>query len=523
MIASRSWKFIIAIVAITFATFSPVLLNDFVAWDDPQSIVEHPGINPSSLDAVVRFWNPSEPQAGLYVPLTYTTWAAIGSFARDSAGILHAWPFHLASLIAHCISAVLVFVILRRLIERDWPAFFGALLFALHPLQVESVAWASGLKDVLAGCFALAAIALHLRSRVIASSVCFALAMLAKPSAASALPIAVIIDLLILRRPAKRTALSLIPWVVIAPLLLIIARSAQTTEYVQPVSLLHRPLVAIDALAFYLIKLVAPLALGTDYGRSPASVINVRVTLAFAIVALVAIAIITCRSRKLIAASLILIAGLIFNLGLVPFQFQLYSTVADHYMYLAMLGPALAIAHKLTRLPHRVSLPIAAGVCAILSALSIVQTLVWRDSVTLFTHSVAINPRSAGSHNNLGRALGERGNLDGAARHFEAALTIQSGTPAAHRNLAFVQFRRGNLDAAIDQLKQAIQLMEQNRENVASDRADLVRWLAMRDRWPEVVEELERAHQQNPTHPDITRMLDEARQRAGATTAPIFP
>ncbi|MBC8107431.1 MAG: tetratricopeptide repeat protein [Anaerolineae bacterium] len=523
MTASRSRKFIVAIVAITFVAFSPVLRNGFVAWDDPQSIIDHPGINPATLHAVVRFWNPLEPLAGLYVPLTYTTWAVIGAFARDAAGTLHAWPFHLVSLIAHCVSGALVFAILRRLIDRDWPPFFGALLFAIHPLQVESVAWASGLKDVLAGCLALAAIHQHLRSRVIVSSVLFTLAMLAKPSAAAALPIVLIVDLVILRRPVDRVAIRLIPWFILAPPLLIIARFAQTTELVQQVSLLNRPLVAMDAIAFYVMKLIAPLQLGTDYGRSPARVINAGVALPIVIVSVVAIGLAAGRSRILIASALILVAGLIFNLGLVPFQFQLYSTVADHYMYLAMLGPALAVACTLTKLPHRVSLPITAGVCAILSALSIEQTLVWRDSVTLFTHAIEVNPRSAGSHNNLGRALGERGELDGAATHFEAALAIQSGTPAAHRNLAVVQFRRGNMDAAIEQLKRAIQLMEQNHEDVSSDRRDLVRWLAERWRWPEVVEQLERALARDPNNQDIASLLHEARQRASATTAPSSP
>ena len=136
----RSRTFLLVLVAITFATFSPVLRNDFVAWDDPQTIIEHPGVNPASFSAVIRYWQ--EPLSGLYVPLTYTVWSAIGSVARDAAGTLHAWPFHLASVVVHCVSAGLVFSILRQLLHEDWPAFVGALLFALHPLQVEPIAWA---------------------------------------------------------------------------------------------------------------------------------------------------------------------------------------------------------------------------------------------------------------------------------------------------------------------------------------------------------------------------------------------
>jgi tetratricopeptide (TPR) repeat protein len=131
---------------------------------------------------------------------------------------------------------------------------------------------------------------------------------------------------------------------------------------------------------------------------------------------------------------------------------------------------------------------------------------------------VAINPQSAGSHNNLGRALGERGDLTGAAAQFEAALTLQSGPALAHRNLALIELRRGNIRAAIDHLKRSIQIMEANYEDVSADRRELVRWLASQQRWPEVIEQLQRAQRAAPNNPDIARLLDEAKRRA--TTVP---
>jgi len=297
-----------------------------------------------------------------------------------------------------------------------------------------------------------------------------------------------------------------------------VARMVQTTELVEPVSLLNRPIVAIDAIAFYLQQLLVPLNLAIHYGRTPARVINASHTFSLVLFVTVALALAASRSRVLLGAALIMIAGLIWNLGLVPFQFQLHSTVADHYIYLAMLGPALAVAFAATR--YNVIRPIALTVCALFAILSFRQTLIWHDSVTLFTHAVAVNPQSAVSHNNLGRVLGERGDLDGAATHFRAALAIQPGTALAHRNLALVEYRRGNFDAAIDELSQSIVLMEQNHEYVAADRSELVRWLAHRNRWLEVVVQLERAQAADPMNPDIARMLDEARQHATATTAP---
>src|SRR5439155_14552039 len=144
------------------------------------------------------------------------------------------------SLLLHVISVLLVYAILRRLLRgHSWPAAAGALFYALHPLQVEAVAWASGMKDVLSGCLSFAAILLYLRAvtpppaRAVADAdpdivpridpvayvlalACFALAMLAKSSAMVTPLLLAIIDYAFLRRPPERIARSLAPWLALA-------------------------------------------------------------------------------------------------------------------------------------------------------------------------------------------------------------------------------------------------------------------------------------------------------------------
>jgi hypothetical protein len=167
------------VAAITAAVLWPVLGAGFLDyWDDPDTIARNPDLNPPTFGSVLKYWNPAHPYMDLYVPVTYTVWAAIAALTRRAApdpaggGWLSPFPFHAASLVLHMLATVLVFAILSRLLRaRGAPgpaaersAAAGAILFSIHPLQVEAVAWASGLKDVLGGTLALAAIHLYLRS-----------------------------------------------------------------------------------------------------------------------------------------------------------------------------------------------------------------------------------------------------------------------------------------------------------------------------------------------------------------------
>jgi Flp pilus assembly protein TadD len=112
--------------------------------------------------------------------------------------------------------------------------------------------------------------------------------------------------------------------------------------------------------------------------------------------------------------------------------------------------------------------------------LAFVQAGVWRDSVTLFTRAVAVNPDSAGMHNNLGRALGERGDLAAAEQQFLETLRTAPYDPFAHRNLALIAVKRGDTDAAIRYLSEAIRLTEAAGQDASDDRRDLQRLLRTR-------------------------------------------
>src|SRR5688500_3763188 len=160
----KLWPKRLLIVVAVAAAFSRLGAHEFTGWDDPATIYANPSFNPPRLANLPWYWTAWGERAsmGLYVPLTYTAWGLLAQIAYldtpDPGGVrLNPFVYHTANVALHVIGALVAFELLRRLVRSAWAACAGALLWGLHPVQVEPVGWASGTKDVLCGELALVA------------------------------------------------------------------------------------------------------------------------------------------------------------------------------------------------------------------------------------------------------------------------------------------------------------------------------------------------------------------------------
>jgi hypothetical protein len=476
----QSWLLGLLLVAATAVVLGPVVHYDFVVWDDNLHVYENPRLHPVTWEKVLAFWQ--APYANLYIPLTYTVWAALAWLTHVvGPEPLTAGLFHQLNLLLHLGSVLVVYRLgLLLLAQNRDPdsriagAAVGALLFGVHPLQVEATAWVSGLKDTLCGWWALVAIWQYLeyirastRKRCGVhyglATVAYGLALLAKP-AAIAVPVMVcVLDTFILRRSWQHVARALGGWLVVAGLWGIWTKGQQAEPAIGFITpLWARPIIAADAITFYLGKLLWPIGLGPDYGRTPQMVLEQGVGYITAPITLLLGLGLWCFRRQLwgvAVAILVLVAGLLPVLGGVPFLFQDYSTVADRYVYLAMVGPALGLGWVVQRLGRRRLVWLGSMlILALLGWQSAEQVQVWHNTVTLFTHALQVNPSSALAHNNLGLTVAQQGKLDEAATHFHTALRLKPHLPEAHYNLGNVLMLQGKLDEASASYTTALQL-----------------------------------------------------------------
>ncbi|HEX4795804.1 MAG TPA: hypothetical protein VH370_18595 [Humisphaera sp.] len=436
------------LIALVLATFWPLLGGDFTSWDDYRAIVINPWLNPPAFGHLLEFWNPRHPYMDIWIPLTYTVWSALAAVSYvptadpESGENLNPWIFHGANLAVHIASVLLVYAILRRTVKRPWPAAAGAALFALHPIQVEAVGWVAGMKDLLAGCLGLIAIwqyqqyaaedsassdqnRPHRLAHYSFATAAFVFAMLAKPSGIAVMLVVGACDLWIIERPLRKVVLALLPWLVLSIPIILEGRFAQPAAQLPTVPLAMRPLIAADALAFYLWKLFVPLKLAIAYDHSPTRVIASHWLYATWLVPVALAGILLLarrRARWLIGAVAILWLGVFPVLGLVAFDFQIYSTVADHYLYLAMLGPAVAVAFATRSLKSKAAVYTCMAILLALSARSWIQTRTWRDSVSLFQNAIAVNPNSCALYNNLAEAYRSKYRPEESLAAFEAGL-----------------------------------------------------------------------------------------------------
>jgi len=505
----RPWLALL-LVAATALVFGRTLGHGFVLIDDDRNVYTNPLVHPEGDASLLQAWR--EPYL-LYIPVTYDVWALVargalvpeGGTGERAENRLEPGPFHAANVTVHILSVLVVFALLRNLLGLDFAAAIGALLFAVHPLQVEPVAWVSGMKDVLSGFLGLLCLwlyVLHARASGrglgpwAAALAAFVLAILSKPSAVVIPLMAAVLDVGVLRRGWRSAAASLWPFFAVALGRSIAAIAIQPTDAaVATVPLWARSFVAGDALAFYLGKLVWPVSMAPFYDRSPQVVLaGGSWWLGTAVCASLLLGAWVARRRwpLPLGALLLFAAGLAPVLGLVPFVFQVHSTVADRYTYLALLGPALLLAALVRgRAPAQILAVLALGAAGLRAR---DQVELWRDSRALFEHNLKVHPASSFVHSNLGEVLAREDDVDAAIEHFREAVRLAPESAQLRNNLGTYLGQRGRLDEALEQLSEAVRL----DPDYARARMGLASTLIGLGRYAEAVEQLQEVHRIEP-------------------------
>ena len=501
----RDWVWGFVLIGLVCVAYVQVFNAGFI-WDDESHLTRNPCIvGPLGLKEV---WTSAR---AVYYPLVLTTFWTVHKFAG-----LSPWPYHLLNVFLHAGSAVLLWQVLRQLNVRG--AWLGAALWALHPVMVQSVAWVTELKNTQSGFFYLLSIFCFLksdaasqgpaisssplrrsegRSLLFASSLAFfILATLSKPSVVM-LP--VVLFLCIWWRTGRTRGhdlLALAPFVLISALASVwtifeqkFHAGATGTEWAQTWP--DRLIIAGRAIWFYLAKLIWPHPLIFIYPRweIDSSQPTAYLPLLAALAGLLALWLNRAKwSRAVFFAATYYVVSLFPVLGFFSVYFFRYSFVSDHFQYLASMGPlALAGAGIVTAVgrfgdtPSRFASAAAdalqfsrniaavrsksllllatAGTCLLLLvALTWRQTAVYHDLVTLYTATLTRNPGCWMAQYNLGIALNEQGDTDGAIAHYRQALDLRPSYGEAHYNLGRLLVQKGQVDEAIPHYEKALEI-----------------------------------------------------------------
>ncbi len=466
--AHRRWLLALVLAVVTFAAYQPVWHAGFI-WDDADHLTANPAM--SAPHGLTMIW--SSLAVGRYYPLTLTTF-----WIQRRLWGLHPMPYHLVNVLLHAANGVLVFFILRRLRVRA--AWLAAMLWALHPVNVESAAWITELKNTQSGLFFFLAVWCFLRSETGARRQWYGLALLCGLAAMLSKPSTVVLPLVLLlcawwERGSWRRAdfLRIAPFLILAlgmSALTVIEQRGhiqreRTAEW--NLGMAERLVIAGKAVWFYASKTVWPVRLTFVYPHWNLDAGSFWSWLPLAGLVVGGVLLGVRRRQSWARAGLFgcgfFVLALLPVLGFVDVYYFRYSFVADHFQYLACLGlvslaasMGTSICERAGHWGRRLGTVAAAIVLLTLGVSTWRQARIYQDSETLWGDTLMKNPQCWMAHNNLGATLVSLGRVQEAKGHYEQSLRINSGNAEAHNNLGDVLLQEGKVGDAIGQYEQAL-------------------------------------------------------------------
>jgi len=414
------------IVPTCFLVYGKALNFGFVGFDDDFHVYANPTLRLPPAEALKSIWlgqsGEAVPRDRLYAPLTMTVF-----WAQYSVHGLTAFYYHLVNLLLHCANAFLIFLLLRGWIDEK-RALFGALIFAIHPLQVELVAWVSGRKDLIMGFFILAGLLLYRRyllnlkpRRFILAALCFVAAIFSKPSAVMLIPFLILMDWLE-KRPFSDYRLWVEKVLLLIPALVVVGMNLDGygEQHAAANFDLQRLGFIVQSILFYAGHVVLPIRLSAFYPFPELYIWPQSDWLVLVAGALM----LTACVFSLRADKRILKFGLLFAAAaLIPVLFRNWAYVdggfaSDRYAYLVLPGLILIL---MTRLPRSMCVFVCVVSILILGGLAHARVGVWKNTQTLAEDIVSKYPNAANAHESLARSAEMQGRREEALKHYEAA------------------------------------------------------------------------------------------------------
>ncbi len=455
-------------MAVTMAVFLPVRGHDFINLDDNLYLTENPHLRHGLTEEAVRWsltanWAQPDPHSDYWRPLSFLSHALdVELFGMNPAG--HHWM----NVLFHAVNAVVLFELLRRMTGALWPSVFVAAIWAVHPLRVEAVAWATARKDVLSTSFWLLTTAAYLwytraprPGRYLVMLLCFVLGLMCKPMLVTLPFVLLLLDYWPLGRLQtswRRAVAEKLPLLALSLISSAITSAVQTPgetrATLDQVPLTMRLGNAVTAYAAYLRKTIWPDDLAVFYPY-PASLPAWQVALAAGVlVAITALAVVHWRRCPyLLVGWLWYLGTLVPVIGLVQVGSQ---SMADRFTYVPMVGVLIMAAWAWPVRP--VWIGVGGGVLLACAVLARQQLGHWQNSETLFRHALAVTTDNWPAHHNLGETLEAQGHDAESADHYRATLRLQPDYAEAHFNLANVLSRTGPPREAVTHYQAALRL-----------------------------------------------------------------
>jgi FOG: TPR repeat len=478
------------IVAATWVVFGQTVHYEFVNFDDDIYVYENLRITSGLTLQGIR-WAFSHSYCYYWAPLPALSHMLDCQLYGFSPG-----SHHLVSVLLHGATAVLLFLVFREMTGALWRSAFVAVVFAIHPLRVESVAWITERKDVLSGLFFVLTLGAYVsyvrnlggkgsQARYLVVAFLFAMGLMSKPPSLVMLPLVLLLlDFWPLSRfgqpvsagtPAERIrgkdSFSVLKGLVIEkiPLFAVSAVSCAVTILtantvpVEQRSIGARLANAIVSYTAYLGQTFYPADLAVFYPFPASGIPSWKILSSLVLLASVTVGVFVLRrsQRYLVVGWLWYLGMLIPMIGLIQVGAQ---ARADRFTYLPQIGLLLLIAWAMgdlcASLRHRCAVLGAGALMAVaaLMACAHLQASHWKNSESLWRHILACTSSNNVAHNNLGTALLQMGRVDEAAIHFQKALEVQPQYAEARNNLGNVFFQKGRIDEAVADYQRALEI-----------------------------------------------------------------